>query len=188
MNNYFNNLLKDLKKFKDRLCPLNYVWAVVENFFPQVNLTLYPLMKGLKLTILNSFNPKVTIAYPLEKAAVSARFRGEHALRRYYNGEERCIACKLCEVICPALAISIESNIVLSTRKTTRYEIDMSKCIYCGFCQEACPVEAIVESNNYEYYINKKAQFIFKKDRLLLNGLKWETELFYNLQLERSFR
>lgn len=146
------------------------------------------LTKGLNIAFFNIFNPKVTILYPYEKAVLGSRFRGEHALRRYYNGEERCIACKLCEVVCPALAISIDSEVILNTRKTVKYEIDMSKCIYCGFCQEACPVEAIVESNNYEYYINKKSQFIFKKNRLLSNGLKWETELFYNLKIERLYK
>jgi NADH-quinone oxidoreductase chain I len=135
--------------------------------------SLLNLYKGLYFATVNVFYTKVTLYYPLEKATISDKFRGEHALRRYSTGEERCIACKLCEVVCPALAITIESDLFIKeSRKTTRYEIDMSKCIYCGFCQEACPVEAIVESNNYEYYMSKKTQFVFKKARLLLNGIK----------------
>ena len=172
LNNFFNkNIISKVK-------------PVSTPFYSYISI----LIKGLKIAVLNTFNPKVTISYPSEKAPLSTRFRGEHALRRYYNGEERCIACKLCEVVCPALAINIENEQFVNGRKTKNYEIDMSKCIYCGLCQEACPVEAIVESNNYEYFINKKSQFIFKKSKLLLNGIKWETELFYNIKKERIFR
>lgn len=147
------------------------------------------LLRGLKLATENMFNHKVTLNYPLEKASLSSRFRGEHSLRRYANGEERCIACKLCEVVCPALAISIETDPKWKHgRKTLKYEIDMSKCIFCGYCQEACPVEAIVESNNYEYYISRRSQFFFKKSKLLNNGLKWETELLHNIFFERIYR
>jgi NADH-quinone oxidoreductase chain I len=146
------------------------------DFFKKENpvfILITNLVKGLKYTFINFYYPKVTLSYPFEKAVLSTRFRGEHALRRYSTGEERCIACKLCEVVCPALAINIETEATpLGGRKTTKYDIDMSKCIYCGFCQEACPVEAIVESNNYEFYMVKKTQFIFKKEKLLLNGLK----------------
>lgn len=156
-----------------RICKRIYFpYTYTKNENP-IFILIKSLLKGLKYTYVNFFYTKVTISYPFEKAVLSSKFRGEHALRRYSTGEERCIACKLCEVVCPALAISIETESTpLGGRKTTKYDIDMSKCIYCGFCQEACPVEAIVESNNYEFYMIRKTQFIFKKERLLLNGLK----------------
>jgi len=139
----------------------------------------------------------VTISYPFEKGFLSSRFRGEHALRRYSTGEERCIACKLCETICPALAITIDSKeSVFSNqntdfffgRRTTRYDIDMTKCIFCGFCQEACPVDAIVEGSNFEYTAETHSELLFNKSKLLYNGDKWETELYFNLCSDSYYR
>ena len=124
------------------------------------------------------FRPKVTINYPFEKGPISPRFRGEHALRRYPSGEERCIACKLCEAICPAQAIMIESEPREDgSRRTTRYDIDMVKCIYCGLCQEACPVDAIVEGPNYEFATETREELYYDKEKLLSNGDRWETEI-----------
>jgi NADH dehydrogenase (ubiquinone) Fe-S protein 8 len=135
------------------------------------NLYLYEILKGLLISIINIFNSKVTIKYPFEKGIISIKFRGEHALRRYSSGEERCIACKLCEVICPALAITIDTFIFIDgSRKTTRYDIDMTKCIFCGFCQEACPVDAIVLSSNFEYSTFTHEELLYDKYKLLNNG------------------
>merc|ERR1719313_3055820 len=120
----------------------------------------------------------MTIAFPFERGYLSPRFRGEHALRRYPTGDERCISCKLCEAICPAQAITIESEAREDgARRTTRYDIDMTKCIYCGFCQEACPVDAIVESHNTEYTTETREELFYDKKKLLANGDRWETEL-----------
>lgn len=149
------------------------------------------LIKGLSISFLNIYNKKVTIGYPSEKGFLSSRFRGEHALRRYANGEERCIACKLCEVACPALAITIESHSYGNTgsrRRTSRYDIDMTKCIYCGFCQEACPVEAIVQSTNFEYATETHFELLYDKSKLIDNGDKWETELYFNIKSESCYR
>ena len=133
------------------------------------------LAKGLRVTLKNLFAKKVTVHYPEEKAPQSPRFRGLHALRRYPNGEERCIACKLCEAVCPALAITIESDVGEDgTRRTTRYDIDLFKCIYCGFCEEACPVDAIVETRIHEYHMEERGQNIMSKDKLLAVGDKYE--------------
>ncbi len=136
------------------------------------------------------FAPKATINYPNEKGPLSPRFRGEHALRRYPNGEERCIACKLCEAICPAQAITIEAGPRRNdgTRRTTRYDIDMVKCIYCGFCQEACPVDAIVEGPNFEYAAETREELLFNKEKLLANGDRWEREIARNLALDSDYR
>jgi NADH-quinone oxidoreductase subunit I len=134
--------------------------------------------------------PKATINYPNEKGATSPRFRGEHALRRYPNGEERCIACKLCEAICPAQAITIEAGPRRNdgTRRTTRYDIDMVKCIYCGFCQEACPVDAIVEGPNFEFATETREELLFNKEKLLANGDRWEREIARNISLDSQYR
>ena len=136
------------------------------------------------------FAPKVTLNYPHEKGILSPRFRGEHALRRYPNGEERCIACKLCEAICPAQAITIEAGPRRNdgTRRTTRYDIDMTKCIYCGFCQEACPVDAIVEGPNFEFSTETREELMYNKDKLLANGDRWEGEIAANLHADAAYR
>ncbi|HNP35378.1 MAG TPA: NADH-quinone oxidoreductase subunit NuoI [Woeseiaceae bacterium] len=136
---------------------------------------LWDLLVGLNTTIRLFFRKKVTIEYPEEKTPQSPRFRGLHALRRYPNGEERCIACKLCEAVCPALAITIESEVGADgTRRTSRYDIDLFKCIYCGFCEEACPVDAIVETRIHEYHMEAPGENIMTKDKLLAVGDKYE--------------
>jgi len=142
------------------------------------------------LAIKYFFAPKVTLNYPFEKGPLSPRFRGEHALRRYPNGEERCIACKLCEAICPAQAITIEAGPRRNdgTRRTTRYDIDMVKCIYCGFCQEACPVDAIVEGPNFEFATETREELYYDKDRLLSNGDRWEREIARNIEHDAPYR
>ncbi|KAJ0406421.1 hypothetical protein P43SY_007029 [Pythium insidiosum] len=132
---------------------------------------------------------KATVNYPFEKGPLSPRFRGEHALRRYPSGEERCIACKLCEAICPAQAITIEAEPRADgSRRTTRYDIDMTKCIYCGFCQEACPVDAIVEGPNFEFSTETHEELLYDKAKLLANGDKWEFEIAHNLSVEQLYR
>lgn len=138
-------------------------------------LTLWELLKGLRVTLHNLFVKKVTVQYPEEKTPQSPRFRGLLALRRYPNGEERCIACKLCEAVCPALAITIESDVREDgTRRTTRFDIDLFKCIYCGFCEEACPVDAIVETRIHEYHMEEPGENIMNKDKLLVIGERYE--------------
>ena len=134
--------------------------------------------------------PKATVIYPNERNPQSPRFRGEHALRRYPNGEERCIACKLCEAICPAQAITIEAGPRRNdgTRRTVRYDIDMVKCIYCGFCQEACPVDAIVEGPNFEFATETREELYFDKQRLLDNGDRWEREIARNIAMDSPYR
>ena len=137
--------------------------------------SLWDLLKGLRLTLRNLFVKKVTIQYPEDKTPISPRFRGLHALRRYPNGEERCIACKLCQAVCPAAAITIESDVAEDgTRRTTRYDIDLFKCIYCGFCEEACPVDAIVETRIFEYHMENPGENIMTKDKLMAVGDKYE--------------
>ena len=150
---------------------------------------LYELFLGMFLTLKYMFKTKVTINYPHEKGPLSPRFRGEHALRRYPNGEERCIACKLCEAVCPAQAITIEAEPREDgSRRTTRYDIDMSKCIYCGLCEESCPVDAIVEGPNYEFATETREELMYNKEKLLSNGDKWEHEIAQNLKLDSPYR
>ena len=150
---------------------------------------LSELVSGMALTLKTMFRQPVTLDYPHEKGPLSPRFRGEHALRRYPNGEERCIACKLCEAICPALAITIEAEPREDgSRRTTRYDIDMTKCIYCGFCQEACPVDAIVEGPNFEFAVETREELYYDKAKLLDNGDRWEREIAKNLELDAPYR
>ncbi|XP_022746979.1 NADH-ubiquinone oxidoreductase subunit 8 isoform X3 [Durio zibethinus] len=152
-------------------------------------LFLTEMVRGLMLTLKYFFDRKVTINYPFEKGPLSPRFRGEHALRRYPTGEERCIACKLCEAICPAQAITIEAEEREDgSRRTTRYDIDMTKCIYCGLCQEACPVDAIVEGPNFEFATETHEELLYDKEKLLENGDRWETEIAENLRSESLYR
>ena len=150
---------------------------------------LTELVSGMALTLRQFFRPKATIRYPHEKAPLSPRFKGEHALRRYPNGEERCIACKLCEAVCPALAITIEAEPREDgSRRTTRYDIDMTKCIYCGMCEEACPVDAIVEGPNLEFSTETREELIYQKEKLLENGDRWEAVLAKRLELDAPYR
>jgi len=142
------------------------------------SLFLVELLKGLQLTGRYFFARKVTLQYPEEKAPISPRFRGLHALRRYPNGEERCIACKLCEAVCPALAITIESEERDDgSRRTTRYDIDLSKCIFCGYCEESCPVDSIVETHVYEYHGEVRGDLYMTKEKLLAVGDKYESDI-----------
>ena len=150
---------------------------------------LSELVSGLVLTFRYMLKPKYTINYPYQKGYLSPRFRGEHALRRYPNGEERCIACKLCEAICPAQAITIEAEERTDgSRRTTRYDIDMTKCIYCGFCEEACPVDAIVEGPNFEFATETREELLYDKEKLLANGDRWEPELANRLEQNAPYR
>ena len=147
------------------------------------------LVAGLALTLNYMFRKKITINYPFEKGPLSPRFRGELALRRYPSGEERCIACKLCEAICPAQAITIEAEPRADgSRRTTRYDIDMVKCIYCGLCEEACPVDAIVEGPNFEYATETREELLYDKEKLLANGDRWETEIAERLRANAAYR
>jgi NADH-quinone oxidoreductase subunit I len=154
------------------------------------SLLLTEFVSALFLSLRYFFAPKVTINYPFEKGHLSPRFRGEHALRRYPNGEERCIACKLCEAICPAQAITIEAGPRRNdgTRRTMRYDIDMVKCIYCGFCQEACPVDAIVEGPNFEFAAETREELYFNKEKLIANGDRWEREIAANIVADAPYR
>ena len=150
---------------------------------------LTELVAGFALTLKYMFKPKVTLNYPYEKGPLSPRFRGEHVLRRYPNGEERCIACKLCEAICPAQAITIEAEPRDDgSRRTTRYDIDMTKCIYCGLCQEACPVDAIVEGPNFEFSTETREELMYNKEKLLANGDRWEPVIAANLHADSAYR
>ncbi|KAH8593753.1 hypothetical protein B0O99DRAFT_626070 [Bisporella sp. PMI_857] len=147
------------------------------------------MLRGMYVVLEQYFRPPYTIYYPFEKGPISPRFRGEHALRRYPSGEERCIACKLCEAICPAQAITIEAEEREDgSRRTTRYDIDMTKCIYCGFCQESCPVDAIVESPNAEYATETREELLYNKEKLLANGDKWEPELAAAARADAPYR
>lgn len=148
------------------------------------------ILSGMFLTLRYMFRPKVTINYPHEKGSLSPRFRGEHALRRYESGEERCISCKLCEAICPAQAITIEGAPRSDdhSRRTVQYNIDMTKCIYCGMCQEACPVDAIVEGPNFEFATFSREELFYNKEKLLDNGDRWEEQLAENIKTDIPYR
>lgn len=153
------------------------------------SLLLSELVSGMSLTLRYFFKRKVTINYPFERNPLSPRFKGEHALRRYPNGEERCIACKLCEAVCPAQAITIEAEPRDDgSRRTTRYDIDMTKCIYCGLCEEACPVDAIVEGPNLEFATETREELLYDKEKLLSNGDRWEPILAKRLELDAPYR
>lgn len=174
--------------------PLNYGGPSVDRGVRFIDhfvsyFTFTDFFRGAYVAIKQFFRPAFTINYPFEKGVLSPRFRGEHALRRYPNGEERCIACKLCEAVCPAQAITIESEEREDgSRRTTRYDIDMTKCIYCGLCQEACPVDAIVEGPNFEYATKTREELLYNKEKLLENGDRWEAAIAANLQSEEQYR
>ena len=153
------------------------------------SLFLLELLKGMRLTGSYLFARKFTVQYPEEKAPISPRFRGLHALRRYPNGEERCIACKLCEAVCPALAITIESEPREDgTRRTTRYDIDLTKCIFCGYCEESCPVDSIVETHIYEHHGEQRGDLYMTKERLLAVGDKYEQEIAASRRADAAYR
>mgnify|MGYP002621226831 CR=1 FL=1 len=153
------------------------------------SLFLLELLAGLWLTLKYLFRPKYTLMYPMEKTPQSPRFRGLHALRRYPNGEERCIACKLCEAVCPALAITIDSEPRADgTRRTTRYEIDLFKCIYCGFCEESCPVDSIVLTRVHEYFMEKRGENIINKQELLKLGDMYEAQIAADRAMDAPYR
>tara|TARA_B100001029_G_scaffold162107_1_gene151309 strand:+ start:967 stop:1452 length:486 start_codon:yes stop_codon:yes gene_type:complete len=150
---------------------------------------LSEFIKAIIIALKEIFKKKKTINYPFEKGSISPRFRGEHALRRYPNGEERCIACKLCEAVCPAQAITIESEERADgSRKTTKYDIDMLKCIYCGLCEESCPVDAIVQGPNFEFATETREELYYNKEKLLDNGDRWESVLSQNIKLDKPYR
>jgi len=170
----------------DRTVPKDWAGVLDEN---ANTLFLTEMLRGMGLALKVFFDTPVTINYPFEKGPLSPRFRGEHALRRYPSGEERCIACKLCEAVCPAQAITIEAEEREDgSRRTTRYDIDMTKCIYCGYCQEACPVDAIVEGPNFEYSTFNREELLYDKQKLLDNGDRWENDIAINLRSEAMFR
>jgi len=159
----------------------------IVNYFK--SLFLWELRAGLAVTGRRLFSRKITIQYPEQKTPQSPRFRGLHALRRYPNGEERCIACKLCEAVCPALAITIESEQRADgTRRTTRYDIDLFKCIYCGFCEESCPVDSIVETRNFEYHFEQRGDNVIHKEELLAIGDKYEQQLAADRAADAPYR
>ena len=153
------------------------------------SLFLKELLKGMAVTGKYFFARKITVQYPEEKTPQSVRFRGLHALRRYPNGEERCISCKLCEAICPAMAITIEAEPRDDgSRRTTRYDIDLTKCIFCGFCEEACPVDAIVETRIFEYHCEKRGDLYYTKEMLLANGERYEAQIAEDRALDAPYR
>jgi len=159
----------------------------VKRFFK--SLLLSELLAGMRLTGRYLVDRKITVQYPEERAPMSPRFRGLHALRRYSNGEERCIACKLCEAICPALAITIEAAPRSDgSRRTTRYEIDLMKCIFCGFCEESCPVDSIVETRIYEYHGEQRSDLIMTKEKLLAVGDKYEQQIAADRAVDAKYR
>jgi NADH-quinone oxidoreductase subunit I len=150
---------------------------------------LLELVRGMMLTGRHLFARKITVQFPEEKTPQSPRFRGLHALRRYPNGEERCIACKLCEAICPALAITIESEQRADgTRRTTRYDIDLTKCIFCGFCEESCPVDSIVETRILEYHGEKRGDLVYTKEMLLAIGDRYEAQIAADREADAPYR
>ena len=177
-----------------RICSKNKLVAMVMTFVNKIiifikRFLLLEIFKGLFLTLKHFFMPKVTIQFPEEKTPQSPRFRGLHALRRYPNGEERCIACKLCEAVCPAMAITIESEKRNDgTRRTTRYDIDLTKCIFCGFCEESCPVDSIVETRILEYHGEKRGDLLYTKEMLLAVGDKYEKEIAKDRNDDSSYR
>ncbi|KAK2852390.1 hypothetical protein Q7C36_007591 [Tachysurus vachellii] len=190
-----HNLVRPLSLSAHRECykyvnaqePLNDMKSITDRAAQTLLWT--ELFRGLGMTMSYLFREPATINYPFEKGPLSPRFRGEHALRRYPSGEERCIACKLCEAICPAQAITIEAEPRADgSRRTTRYDIDMTKCIYCGFCQEACPVDAIVEGPNFEFSTETHEELLYNKEKLLNNGDKWEAEIAANIQADYLYR
>jgi len=159
----------------------------LHNFFK--TFLLFELFKGMAVTGRHLFARKITVEYPEERTPMSPRFRGLHALRRYPNGEERCIACKLCEAVCPAMAITIESEQRAdNTRRTTRYDIDLTKCIFCGFCEESCPVDSIVETHIFEYHGEKRGDLLYTKPMLLAVGDKYETEIAKAREQDAKYR
>ena len=161
--------------------------ASIKHYFS--TFLLWELLKGLSLTGRYLFARKITVQFPEEKTPQSPRFRGLHALRRYENGEERCIACKLCEAVCPAMAITIESAVRDDgSRRTTRYDIDLTKCIFCGFCEEACPVDAIVETRIFEYHGEKRGDLYYTKEMLLANGERYEAQIAEDRALDAPYR
>ena len=176
------------------VCSTNNLVAMVRKLLNKIILfikrfLLLEILKGLFLTLKHFFMPKVTIQFPEEKTPQSPRFRGLHALRRYPNGEERCIACKLCEAVCPAMAITIESDIRDDgSRRTTRYDIDLTKCIFCGFCEESCPVDSIVETRVLEYHGEKRGDLLYTKEMLLAVGDKYEKEIAKDRKDDSSYR
>ncbi|HHC71348.1 MAG TPA: NADH-quinone oxidoreductase subunit NuoI [Thiotrichales bacterium] len=153
------------------------------------SLTLWELMQGLRVTGRYLFSKKITVQYPEDKTPLSPRFRGLHAQRRYPSGEERCIACKLCEAVCPALAITIESAVREDgQRRTTRYDIDLFKCIFCGFCEEACPVDAIVETRHFEYHFEERGEQVMTKEKLLAHGDRMEAQIAADRAADAPYR
>jgi NADH-quinone oxidoreductase subunit I len=157
--------------------------------YPVKTFLMTELLAGLRVTLKHLFTRKATVNYPEEKTPQSPRFRGLHALRRYPNGQERCIACKLCEAVCPAAAITIESGVGADgTRRTTRYDIDLFKCIYCGFCEEACPVDAVVETRIHEFHMERRGENIMTKDKLLAVGDKYEAMIAADRAADAPYR